>query len=257
MPGTSTLAATRRSVIDLIAARALDIALQPIVDLGTGAMVGAEALARFHDGRAPVEWFGAAGKTGQSFALNALACSQALVAFCDLPERCYLSVNASPELVTRGELARRIDAVDVPLERLVIEITEHVQILDYAALLAALAPLRERGARLAIDDTGAGYASLTHVLQLRPDIIKIDRSLVTGITDDRARRTLVTALVLLALDLDATVTAEGVETAGELETLATLGVDCAQGHLLAVPSTDPARWSYWAHTDWPAHRGAA
>jgi len=113
-----------------------------------------------------------------------------------------------------------------------------------------LAPARERGVRLAVDDTGAGYASLNHVLQLRPDIIKIDRSLITGLSSDPARRSLVTALVLLALDLGASVTAEGVETPQELETLASLGVDDAQGYLLARPTTNALRWRHWYDRNW-------
>jgi EAL domain-containing protein (putative c-di-GMP-specific phosphodiesterase class I) len=139
-----------------------------------------------------------------------------------------------------------------------------VQIGNYTDLHAFLASLRERGVRLAIDDTGAGYASLSHVLQLRPDIIKIDRSLVTNIAGDPARRSLVTALVLLALDLNATLTGEGVETAAELATLEMLGVDQAQGYFLARPTSDRARWSRWQERSWlppvstavPAQSGA-
>ena len=99
--------------------------------------------------------------------------------------------------------------------------------------------------RFAIDDTGAGYASLSHVLRLNPDIIKLDRDLITNLHADRARRSLVTALVLLALDVGAAVTGEGVESRGQLETLADLGVDHAQGYLLARPTTDAARWQEW------------
>jgi EAL domain-containing protein (putative c-di-GMP-specific phosphodiesterase class I) len=89
--------------------------------------------------------------------------------------------------------------------------------------------------RLAVDDTGAGYASFAHVLRLRPDDIKLDRSLVAGIDSDAARRAFVTAIVLLALELEAAVTGEGVETPGELATLNTLGVDRAQGYHLGSP----------------------
>jgi EAL domain-containing protein (putative c-di-GMP-specific phosphodiesterase class I) len=237
--------AARHRVADAIERRRVHIALQPIIDLTTGRLAGAEALARFPDGRPPDEWFGEATETGQVLDLDALTFTSALDLLNTLPEHCYLSVNASPELLMRGDLVRRLDEQHVPLDRLVIEVTEHVKISSYGDLHTRLAVLRERGVRLAIDDTGAGYASFNHVLQLKPDIIKIDRSLIVDITDDAARRSLVTALVLLALDLDASITAEGVETASELETLATLGVDCAQGYLLARPSTDRARWTAW------------
>ncbi|HET9517965.1 MAG TPA: EAL domain-containing protein, partial [Actinoplanes sp.] len=139
---------------------------------------------------------------------------------------------------------------DVPLERIVIEITEHARVGSYADLQAVLTPLRERGVRIAVDDTGAGYSSLTHVLQLRPSVIKIDRSLITDIANDAARRSLVTALVLLALDLGASVTGEGIETASELQTLGVLGVDAGQGYLLARPSTETTRWRAWGSRNW-------
>ena len=143
------------------------------------------------------------------------------------------------------------------LHRLVIEITEHVAISDYDVQNEALKSLRERGVRLAVDDTGAGYASLSHVLQLRPDIIKIDRSLIARLPTDPARRSLVTALVLLALDIGATVTGEGVEEeAAELETLATLGVGFAQGYFLARPTADDGAWVSWADQEWPVDSGA-
>jgi EAL domain-containing protein (putative c-di-GMP-specific phosphodiesterase class I) len=146
--------------------------------------------------------------------------------------------------------ASRLLDSGLPLDRLVIEITEHVAISDYNLQNEALKSLRDRGVRLAVDDTGAGYASLSHVLQLRPDIIKIDRSLIAGVATDPARRSLVTALVLLALDIGATVTGEGIEELAELDMLATLGVDHAQGYLLGRPTIDPAAWQQWAGQTW-------
>ena len=99
--------------------------------------------------------------------------------------------------------------------------------------------------RFAIDDTGAGYASLSHVLKLHPDIIKLDRDLIDTLDTDAARRSLVTALVLLALDIGATVTGEGVETVGPARGAHSLGVDQAQGYHLARPSTDRSDWDRW------------
>ncbi len=242
-------AAARHRVADLVDQRGVEIALQPIIDLATGRLVGAEALARFPDGRCADTWFEEASTTGQALDLDRLAFTSACRASSALPEGCYLSVNATPELLLSGNLVATLVEQHVPLHRLVIEVTEHVKISSYGDLKACLLELRERGARLAIDDTGAGYASFNHVLQLRPDIIKIDRSLIADLTEDPARRSLVTALVLLALDLDATVVAEGVETASELTTLGALGVDYAQGYLLARPSTDRLRWERWTDPD--------
>lgn len=245
----SFLAAHHR-ITQLLDERRVDIALQPIVSLLDGRLTGAEALARFPDGRAPDLWFAEARETAQSLALDLLAFTTALRLLDELPAESYLSINASPELIMDPALRTVLEAGDVDLERVVIEITEHVAIDSYEAIHAALAPLRERGVRLAVDDTGAGYASLTHVLQLRPDIIKIDRSLIARLTSDPARRSLVTALVLLALDLGAIVTAEGVETPSELETVGALGVDHVQGYLLSRPTTDPDRWRRWATRNW-------
>jgi PAS domain S-box-containing protein len=230
--------------------RAVQIALQPIVDLTTGELAGAEALARFDDGRSPDVWFAEALATGQSVELDACTFNAALATLPNVPAGCYLSVNATPGLVLSGLLQRRLLRGDVALDRLVIEITEHAPVSCYADLQRALSELRGRGVRLAVDDTGAGYASLSHVLQLKPSIIKIDRSLITDITTDPARRSLVTALVLLGLDLGATVIGEGIETVDERETLADLGVGFGQGYLLARPSTSLPDWKQWAGRNW-------
>lgn len=236
---------------------AVTIALQPIVHLGTGNLAGAEALARFSDRRSPEEWFRAARRSGRVRALERRTFTLALRLFDELPEHCYLSVNAGVGLLTEEGFGRWLIREPVPHERLVVEITEHAQVADYNHLHACLAPLREHGVRLAVDDTGAGYASMHHVLQLRPDVIKIDRSLITNVTSDAARRALITAFVLLALELDATVAAEGIERPSELETLAALGVDCGQGYLLGRPSTDRAHWRAWCDRNWlrPEHGG--
>jgi PAS domain S-box-containing protein len=243
------LDAARTRVDEVVNGSAMDTAMQPIVDLASGRLVGAEALARFRDGRSPDMWFTEARDSGQSLALDRLAFRLALSALPDVPERCYVSINATPELLLSGELQSMLSA-PLPLNRIVIEVTEHVQIDDYDALRKAILPLRERGVRLAIDDTGAGYASLSHVIRLRPDVIKVDRSLVSHIATDAARRSLVTSLILLAVDLGATVTAEGVETVAELEALSRLGAHAGQGYLLGRPSTDRATWRGWADADW-------
>ena len=126
----------------------------------------------------------------------------------------------------------------------------------YHEIAAVLDPLRKRGLRIAVDDVGAGYASFSHVLGLRPDVIKIDRSLVVDIDKDLARRSFVTAIVLLAIDLRARVTAEGVERPEELTALAVLGVDQAQGYLLCRPTLDTDQWKRWPQNEWATARQA-
>lgn len=170
------LAGARQRVLALLEAEDLQVAMQPIVDMTYGHLIGVEALARFPDGRSPDVWFREAADVGCALELDRLAFRRALAQLPLLPEACYLSINATPEYVLSGKLTDDVLGSRVSLQRLVIEITEHARVDDYAALQAVLTPLRERGVRLAVDDTGAGYASLTHVLNLRPSVIKIDRS---------------------------------------------------------------------------------
>jgi PAS domain S-box-containing protein len=250
-PARAMVVAARQRIAEVLAKHPLDVALQPIVDLNTGRVAGVEALARFRDGRSPDVWFGDADLAGRTRDLEEYAFKAALSLLGDdVPGSVYLSVNASPQLLMHTVFREWLVASGVALDRLVIEITEHDRVSDYDQLNAALAPLREAGVRFAIDDTGAGYASLRHVLRLHPDIVKLDRDLIANLDEDRARRSLVTALVLLALDVGATVTGEGVETVAQWETLATLGVDHVQGYLLAPPSTAPAQWQTWWRRHW-------
>jgi PAS domain S-box-containing protein len=250
MTAERALLAARQRIAGALTDATITTALQPIISASTGRLAGAEALARFADGRKPDRWFAEARETGQGLELDRLAFITALRTLAALPDGAYLSVNISPELLTDPHLRDLLTRGNLPLHRLVIEITEHVEIDHYDDIHAVLIPLRERGLRLAVDDTGAGYASFNHVLQLRPDIIKIDRSLISGVGNDPARRSLITALVLLALDFNATVTAECVETPDELNTLTTLGVDHIQGNLLARPSIDHTRWRTWHKRTW-------
>lgn len=245
----------RRQVQRVIATRALGIALQPIVSAVTGRLVGVEALARFDDDRPAEEWFRLAREAQMTVELEQLTVEVALGAVGHLPEHAYLSVNASPDLVLDPLFRHTLSRSGARLDRLVLEVTEHVEIRMYDEIAQALRPLRERGLRVAVDDAGAGYASFNHVLRLRPDIIKIDRSLINNVTSDAPRRVLITAVVLVAFELQAAVTAEGVESPSELETIASLGVDAMQGHLLARPTTDPALWTLWSERNWlePIH----
>lgn len=227
--------------------RAPQIALQPIVSLVEGRVVGAEALTRFSSNPylPPDVWFARASEVGLGVALEMQSLCAALRALQRLPDTLYLSLNVSPTTVVDPQFAALFDRPDVPCHRLVLEITEHESIADYARLITVLSAVRSRGVRLAVDDAGAGYASFRHILQLRPDHIKLDRDLTAGVDTDPARRALASAVVLFALELDSSVTAEGVETPAQLDVLRSLGVDAAQGFYLGTPSAEPSVWQKW------------
>jgi EAL domain-containing protein (putative c-di-GMP-specific phosphodiesterase class I) len=244
--------AARQRMVDLLERGNLTIAMQPIVDLQRDGCVVAEALARFPDGRGPDVWFREAQEMGLGVELELLAVTTALARTPELPPEIGVSINASPSLILDRRLAETIYQSGIPLDRLTLEITEHAAVTEYDDIKGALLVLRERGVQLAVDDMGAGYASFSHVLKLRPDIIKLDRSMIVDIANDPAKRAFVTAIVLLALELDASITAEGVETRDELATVEALGVDHAQGFHLGRPDTLASTWRSWSGRKWMA-----
>ncbi len=152
-----------------------------------------------------------------------------------------IGVNASPATAASDALKSCLAAV--PGERVVLELTEHTRFDDYTKLMPALDALRARGVRIAVDDAGAGYSGLQHVLHLRPDILKLDLDLTHGIDTDPARHALATALVGFADRIGAVLLAEGIETGEELAVLRTLGVAWGQGFYLARPGPLPLRVS--------------
>jgi EAL domain-containing protein (putative c-di-GMP-specific phosphodiesterase class I) len=218
----------------------LSMVFQPIVDLKDGTVAGVEALARIatRPTRPPNEWFAEAAAVGLLLELELAAIRAAVSNLESLPEPCYLSVNISPETIVSSELAETLESV--PLDRLMLEVTEHAPVDDYVALTEALSPLRDQGLRVAVDDAGAGFASLRHIVRLCPDLVKVDLSLIRNIDGDEVRRAVVTALAAFASQIGAKIVAEGVETAGELAALRAIGVRFAQGYHLGVPGAIPA-----------------
>jgi EAL domain-containing protein (putative c-di-GMP-specific phosphodiesterase class I) len=204
---------------------------QPIVDLTTGRPVGFEALARFGAGVSPAAAFERARAAGRLLELEAAAVRAAL-AEGPAPADARLSINFSPSALNDAAVLGNLPA---DLSRIIVEVTENDLVTDDAVIGTALAALRRRGAMIAVDDAGAGYASFRQVLVLRPDIIKIDRSLVSGVHQDPAKAALVRAFVTLGRDLGSSVCAEGIEDAAELRALADLGVGSGQGYLFARP----------------------
>ncbi|MDQ4049570.1 MAG: GGDEF domain-containing phosphodiesterase, partial [Actinomycetota bacterium] len=214
--------------------RAIRPVFQPLVSLKSGQVVGYEALARFDDSRnlPPSWWFAQAHRFGLGAQLEAEAVRAAL-AEPDRPDDVYLAVNLSPSAL-RSRAVRSVLPED--LSGLVIEITEQEEILRDDSLQAVLAPLRARGARIAVDDAGAGYAGLQQVMRMQADIIKLDRALIEDVHLDRVKAALVRSLVHFAGETGAELCAEGIECLDELTTLAELGVTLAQGFVLARPA---------------------
>lgn len=212
---------------------------QPVFDLTNGHLVGVEALARFTSDplRSPSEWFEEAHDVGYSLELEIAVAGAALDQLPQLPPDAFLAVNLSPAVAASPQLAGLLRAV--PPHRIVAELTEHTRVDDYRGLLHALAPLRRQGLRIAVDDAGAGYAGLRHVLRLEPDLIKLDLELIRDIHTDPAKRALATALVAFAADTSSILVAEGIETPDELATLRSLGVPYGQGYHLARPGPLP------------------
>ena len=233
---TARSARSRRDIEDVLASGdALAPVFQPIVELATGRVAGYEALSRFRSptSRTVPVWFAQARRFGLGSQLQAKAISAAL-AVPHRPAGRYLSINASPSALVSTEV---LDALPARLDDLVIEITEQEPVED-GPLQDVLTELRNRGARLAVDDTGAGYAGLQRMLAIRPDVIKLDKALVTGLQHDPAKTALVEALVRFARRTNAEICAEGIESAEELLTLADLDVLLGQGHLLGMPAEE-------------------
>jgi EAL domain-containing protein (putative c-di-GMP-specific phosphodiesterase class I) len=209
---------------------------QPIIDTARGTVVGYEALARFSGPphATPDRWFAVAHSAGVGSELEARALRVALDARAALPQNCFLSVNVGPQaLLTTPVAAVFAEAGD--LRGVVVEITEQTAVACYDTLISALEPVRAAGALVAVDDAGAGFASLKHITVLRPDFVKVDRDLVAGIDTDETKAAVVEALGMFTSRLDAWLVAEGVETTGELDRLLSLRVPLAQGYGLGLP----------------------
>ncbi|MFV0318174.1 MAG: EAL domain-containing protein [Microthrixaceae bacterium] len=228
----------RRRVHDTIDRSRFHMVFQPVVSLDTGCSVGAEALARFDNSDQSTEgWFTDAQSVGMAPDLELAAIACALEQLPELPPEHYLAINASPGTLDDPRLTEAI--LDSDPRRIVLEITEHDAVADYAKVVSALERLRSAGVRIAVDDVGAGFSSFTHVLELCPHFLKLDISITRGIDTDPARRALAHAAVEVADKLGATVVAEGVETPTELAAVASVGISAAQGYLFAHPAPLP------------------
>ena len=234
-----THAGKEAAIRSLIDDPAFTMVFQPIVSVEQDRVMGVEALARFdvEPRQSPDVWFGEAAAVGLGVDLDIAAARKAVAIIPDLPPGVDLFLNLGPETIFSGRYEEVL--AGVPGERVVLELTEHAPVHDYKRLGEVVDHLRGAGFRIAVDDVGAGYASLRHLLNLAPDMLKIDISLCRLIEEDRARQLLTKALTSLGQELGVTVLAEGIETGAELGAMRELGVEFAQGFFLGRPASPP------------------
>jgi PAS domain S-box-containing protein len=224
----------RAEIERVIDTQAFVTVFQPVVHLDSAEPIGYEALTRFADGTPPERRFADAEVIGLGVELETATLLRALDAARTLPEGRSLSLNVSPRLVGQDRLGALIDRAPAPT---IFEVTEREPIEDYPAFREAMH--RVEGARWAVDDAGAGHASLRHIIELRPDFVKLDRHLVTGIASDPIRQALVTGMLHFAASIGVEIVAEGIETQAERRTLRALGVEFGQGYLFGRPEALP------------------
>jgi len=210
---------------------------QPIVDLTRGIVTGYEALVRFPEamGPTPDVAFDAASLFGRRLELEEVVTRAAFYSRALLPANCFLSLNASPTFLLSDQWQAVLSTVS-DLSGIVIEITEGESITDYEPIRKRIAQVRSLGGSIAVDDAGAGYASLKHVVEMKPSFIKLDRMFIANCQSDRAKAALIEMIGRAANRLDAWIVAEGIETLGELNELIHLGVPLGQGFYLGHPN---------------------
>ncbi|MEZ0339893.1 EAL domain-containing protein [Mycobacterium sp. pV006] len=234
LSGTDPTLAQRKAIRRVVAERNFEVVFQGIHEVATGKVVGVEALSRFPcEPFRPDAFFEQAALLGLDIELETAIVRRVLSLIPFLPEDVFVTMNISPAAAL--EVPWEEMFADIDPSRIVLEITEHDAVPDYAALDEVLEPCRTRGMRLAIDDVGAGFASFSHVLELGPDFVKIDQSITRHIDADDARRRLAQAIAEFAGQIGATVIAEGIESQGELDTVAAVGIAIAQGYHLGRP----------------------
>ncbi len=219
----------------VLAGDAISLVYQPVFDTRQAYVIGFESLARITTApvRSPDAWFADAAEVNLDVALELKVIEKALESFTILPHGVYVGFNVSMNMIINGHLDSAFERTQ--LDRIVLEIQEEGTESQYDEVARVLAPLRSKGLRISVHDTGAGLSSFRHILRLKPDIIKLEMNLTRGIDSDPARRALAAALLQFAQENGSEVVAEGIETAAELKALRALGVTRAQGHFLGRP----------------------
>jgi PAS domain S-box-containing protein len=226
-------AIARRRIAAIMGEASFRPVFQPIVDMASGRPIGFEALTRFEDGTSPDVIFADAVAVGLGHDLEAATLTRSIEASSDLPAGPWLSLNVSAAFVLDGE--RLASIVRQRTRPLILEITEYVAIDDYQAVRAAVAALGP-DVRIAVDDAGAGVANFTHIVNLRPDFVKIDASLIRDVNADLTRQALIVGLLHFARATNCWIIAEGVETEAERITLSGLDITFGQGYLFGRPA---------------------
>ena len=231
--------AKRARIRSVIEDDRLEVVFQPIVALDSRDVVGYEALARFkgHPRRGPEHWFQEAHEVGLGAELELWAVRRACERSYALPQGKFMAVNVSPATAERPDLLALL--VGAQVDHVVLEVTEHARVDDYTRFRVAIARVRELGARLAVDDAGAGFASLRHILELDAELIKLDGSLTRSLEADPRRRSLASALIEFGRESGASVLAEHIESELQLVELRRLGVHYGQGYHLGRPEPLP------------------
>jgi EAL domain-containing protein (putative c-di-GMP-specific phosphodiesterase class I) len=204
----------------------LQPALQPIRDSRTDRLVGVEALAPVADDR--------------------LAVKAAVTALSRAAGGDWVAIHTGAGLTSCLDLLLSSGLPRSDRGRVVIDLSAREPIADYTFLNASVQVLRDHGVRIALSDVGSGYASLSRVLQLRPDFVTADPSLAQAIAEDRVKRELMLAVVRIARESGARLTAAGVDSTDDLRAVACLGVDYVKGDAVGLPSTNPAVWTRWS-----------
>jgi EAL domain-containing protein (putative c-di-GMP-specific phosphodiesterase class I) len=245
---------TRRSrnrIEAVLGDKMLMTAFQPIRQLPDGNVIGVEALTRFvsDDGASADHWFSEAESVGLGSDLEVAALLRALTAAQAVPEPLFIALNLTPATCLDPRIQGLLEHSQLAMDRIVIELTGQVACDQYASLAASLTPLRRRGLRVAVDGAGAGFTSMDQILDLRPDIIKLDRRFIENIEQLDGQRVRGAAMADLAQSIGAELTAEGIETVAELTAVTALGMTAAQGYLLGRPSVHPLDWTAWIRSD--------
>jgi diguanylate cyclase (GGDEF)-like protein len=226
-----------------IAERSFDIVYQPIVAVGSRAVVGYEALCRPHAGgfSSPTELFAAAERAGRVAALGAVARERSVAPIGALPDPVLLFLNIHPHELFQAAALEHEPALRPFASRIVLEITEGAHLDDAERARARIAELRAVGFRIAVDDLGAGWASLNRLARLVPDFVKLDMDLIRGLASGSREARLIARVVEFCREEGVTAVAEGVETADELRAVTDLGVQLVQGFLLGYPGPLPTK----------------